>query len=188
MKKHLANILTGLRIFCSFLLLSVPVFSKQFSVLYLLCGISDMTDGIAARVTGSASEFGARLDTFADFLFLVVAFVKLLPSMDIPGWQWIWITAIAVIKFSNVIRGFVRRKQLISVHTVLNKITGLLLFLFPLMRTVFDLTSYVGVLCFLATFAAIQESCYIRKEERNVFPGFPNLLFYRKDQAPAWSF
>ena len=69
MKKHIANIITGSRIIFSLLLLFVPLTSAWFYTLYLLCGFTDMIDGAIARKAGAVSQFGARLDTAADFIF-----------------------------------------------------------------------------------------------------------------------
>ena len=80
MIKHIANILTGCRILGSILLLFFPVFSLAFYIIYLLCGFSDMIDGTIARKTNSASEFGAKLDTVADLVFVAVFFVAKLSS------------------------------------------------------------------------------------------------------------
>ena len=57
-----ANIITGLRIILSVVLLLCPVFSPTFYSLYLLAGLSDMADGIIARKKNSVSEFGSRFD------------------------------------------------------------------------------------------------------------------------------
>ena len=59
MTKHIANVLTGCRIFGSILLLFFPAFSLDFYILYLLCGFSDMVDGTIARKTNSTSKFGS---------------------------------------------------------------------------------------------------------------------------------
>ena len=77
MIKHIANILTAFRILGSILLLFFPVFSEVFYSIYLLCGFSDMIDGTIARMTNSASEFGAKLDTAADIVFVTLSFVEL---------------------------------------------------------------------------------------------------------------
>ena len=69
-------------------MLFVPVFSHQFYLLYLLCGFTDMVDGIIARKTKSVTPFGSGLDSVADFVFAVAAFVKLLPALSIPIWLW----------------------------------------------------------------------------------------------------
>ena len=90
----MANIVTGCRISGSILLLVFPAFSSWFYILYLVCGFTDMIDGTIARKTNTVSEFGARLDTAADFLFAGVCLVKLLPVVHMPGWLWIWISLI----------------------------------------------------------------------------------------------
>ena len=157
MKKHIANIITGSRIVLSLPLLLIPLTSAWFYVLYLLCGLSDMIDGTVARKTKSASEFGARLDTVSDFVFLSVALIKFLPHLHIPEWLLIWIGIIAMIKLGNVVWGFIHTKKLISPHTVLNKVTGLLLFLLPVTISFVDLTYTLLIVCTVATVAAIHE-------------------------------
>ena len=163
MAKYIANILTGCRIFGSILLLFFPAFSGAFYIIYLFCGFSDMIDGTIARKTNSTSKFGSQLDTIADLIFVVVSLFKLLPAIPIPGWLWIWFGTIAVIKISNIIWGYVSKKQFISLHTIMNKITGLLLFLLPLTISFVELKYTAIVVCSVATFSAIQEGCYIRK-------------------------
>ena len=161
MAKHIANILTGCRIFGSILLLFFPVFSVVFYIIYLFCGLSDMIDGTIARKTNSTSKFGSQLDTIADFVFVVVSFLKLLPAIPVPQWLWIWGGLIAVIKISNIIWGYVSKKQFISLHTVMNKVTGLSLFLLPLTVSFVEVKYSSIVVCSIATFSAIQEAVYI---------------------------
>ena len=161
MTKHIANILTGCRIFGSILLLFFPAFSLDFYITYILCGFSDMLDGTIARKTNSSSKFGSQLDTIADLVFVVVSMIKLLPVIHIPGWLWIWGGVIAVIKISNIMWGYVSKKQFISLHTIMNKVTGLLLFLLPLTISFVELKYTAIVVCSVATFSAIQEGFYI---------------------------
>ena len=164
MKKHIANIITGLRIVLSLPLLFIPLTSAWFYVLYLLCGLSDMVDGTVARKTNSASAFGARLDTVSDFVFMSVALIKFVPHLHIPVWLWIWIGIIAMIKLGNAVLGFIRTKKLVSPHTVLNKIAGLLLFLLPVTISFVDLTYTLPVVCTVATVAAMHEWYYMEKK------------------------
>ena len=161
MIKHIANILTGCRILGSILLLFFPAFSAEFYILYLLCGFSDMIDGTIARKTHSTSELGSKMDTAADFVFVTASLIKLLPAIHIPWWLWIWGGVIAVIKISNIIWGYVSKKQFISLHTIMNKVTGLLLFLLPLTIHFFELTYITIAVCSIATLSAIQEGFYI---------------------------
>ena len=161
MKKHIANIITGSRIVFSVPLMFLPLSSTWFYVLYLFCGFTDMIDGSIARKTGTVSEFGARLDTVADFVFLSASLAKFLPMVPIPQWLWVWIAVIGVVKIGNLIWGYVRIKTLVSLHTVMNKITGLLLFLLPLTFPIIDLNYSSIAVCVVASLAAIHESFYI---------------------------
>ena len=161
MIKHIANILTGCRILGSILLLFFPVFSVEFYILYILCGFSDMIDGTIARKTHSTSELGAKMDTAADFVFVIVSLIKLLPAIHISGWLWIWGSVIAIVKVSNIIWGAVSKKQFISLHTIMNKVTGLLLFLLPLTISFMELEYIAIAVCSIATISAIQEGFYV---------------------------
>ena len=117
----MANIITGIRILCSIALLFFHAFSPQFYVLYIVAGVSDMIDGTVARKTGTASEFGSRLDTIADVVFVAVCLIKLIPVLNIPSWLFIWIIIVALIKMINVISGYVMCKKFVAVHTVMIK-------------------------------------------------------------------
>ena len=165
--RSLANYITFFRILCSVALLFFPAFSTAFYALYITAGISDMIDGWVARRTLTTSELGAKLDTIADIVFVVVCLAKLLPVLNIPVWLWVWIGVIALIKIINVISGFIVQKRFISVHSTMNKVTGLLLFVFPLTISFIDLKYSAVVVCIFATFAAIQEGHFIRTKTTN---------------------
>ena len=161
MKKKIANIITLCRMIGSIGLLFCPVYSACFYGLYIFCGLTDMVDGTIARKTHAASEFGARLDTIADFLFVIASFAKLVPVIRIPVWIWVWAAVIAVVKLVNLLWGFTQMKQMPSLHTIANKATGLSLFLLPLTMSFVDLRYTAPVVCVIATIAAIQEGYYI---------------------------
>ena len=161
MKKQIANIITSCRLLGSIGLLFCPVYSACFYGLYIFCGLTDMVDGTIARKTHAASEFGARLDTIADFLFVIASFAKLVPVIRIPVWIWVWAAVIAMGKLGTLFLGFTQMKQMPSLHTIANKATGLCLFLLPLTKSFVDLRYTAPVVCAIATIAAIQEGYYI---------------------------
>ena len=165
MKKHIANIITGSRMVLSLPLLLIPLTSAWFYSLYLLCGLSDMIDGTVARRTNSASDFGARLDTVSDFVFMTVALIKFVPHLHIPVWLWIWIGVIAMIKLGNAVFGFVRTKKLIVPHTILNKVTGLALFILPVTLCFIEATYTLPIVCTVATITATHEVYYTCSEK-----------------------
>ena len=157
MKKHIANIITGSRIVLSLPLLFIPLSSAKFYILYLLCGFTDMIDGTIARKTGAVSDFGSKLDTVSDFVFLAVVMIKLLPIINLPTWLWVWIFIIAFIKVSSIILSVVKERRIVAFHSVLNKITGACLFVIPLLLSVIDIKYSGGIVCAIATTAALQE-------------------------------
>ena len=161
MIKHIANIVTGFRILSSVLLFFFPTFSVEFYIIYILSAFSDMIDGTIARKINATSEFGAKIDTVADLVFFTVSFIKILPAINIPGWLLIWGIIIAIIKIGNIIWGYISQKQLIALHTIMNKATGLLLFLLPLTFSFIEAKYSCIVVCSVATFASIQETIYI---------------------------
>ena len=157
MTKYIANIITICRILGSVLLLFFPAFSAEFYIIYITCGFSDMIDGTIARKTNSTSEFGSKIDTAADLTFVTAALIKILPTINAPGWLWVWGAVIALIKISNIIWGYASKKQFVSLHTAMNKITGLLLFLLPLTFSFVELQYSSIAVCSIATLAALQE-------------------------------
>ena len=158
----MANTITFFRMAAGIVLLLCPVFSPVFYVFYIAAGLSDMLDGFVARKTDTVSELGARLDTMADFVLVVVCLIKLLPILRIPAWLYGWIGIIALIKVMNIISGFAVQKRFVPVHSVMNKVAGAQLFLLPLTTPAVPLKYSVIVVCAVATFAAIQEGHFIR--------------------------
>ena len=160
----MANAISIIRIPASIALLFCRAFSPAFYVFYIAAGLSDMLDGFVARKTDTVSKLGTRLDTIADFVFVVVCLIKLLPVLSVPAWLYVWIGMIALIKAVNIVSGFAVQKTFISVHSVMNKATGALLFLLPLTIPVAPLNYSAVIVCAAATFAAIQEGHFIRTE------------------------
>lgn len=158
----MANMVTCCRIVCSLWMLFFPAFSGGFYVLYGICGFTDMIDGAIARKTNTASRFGAALDTVADFVFALCALIKLLPALSLPRWLWLWIAAIAAFKMVQAVWGFFKHKRFLTVHTHLNKLTGLLLFLLPFSIALWDEAYSAAALCLLSTAAALEEGHWIR--------------------------
>ena len=161
----MANIITGFRVLISIALLFCPVFSPVFYMLYLIAGLSDMIDGTIARRMNTVSGFGARFDTAADFVFVVVCLIKLLSVINMPIWLWVWIVMIALIKILYIISGYIVQRKLVAVHSVMNKVTGVLLFILPLTFSIIPLIYSAIPVCAVATFAAVQEGHFIRSRK-----------------------
>ena len=148
----------------SIALLFCPVFSPVFYMLYLIADLSDMIDGTIARRTNTVSEFGARFDTAADFVFVGVCLIKLLPVINMPPWLCVWIVIIALIKIINIISGYIVQRKLVEVYSVMNKVTGVLLFILPLTFLIVPLKYLAIPVCAVATLSAVQEGHFIRTD------------------------
>ena len=122
-----------------------------------------MIDGTIARKLNAVSIFGSKLDTVSDFVFMAVCVVKLLPIINLSIFLWIWIAIIAIIKVCNIVLGLVLRKKFVDLHTILNKTTGLLLFVLPLTLQFIEHRYSFLIVCVVATIAAIHEGFYIVK-------------------------
>ena len=157
----MANIISASRILISIVLLFFPTFSPAFYILYITAGITDMIDGSVARKTGKVSEFGAKLDSIADIVFVVVCLVKLLPVINIPLWLYVWIGIIVLIKIINIVSGFIVQNRFVMLHTIMNKVTGFLLFILPVTLSFVELKYTAIPVCAVATFAAVQEGHFI---------------------------
>ena len=166
MKLHIPNIITLSRIPMAVALPFVQSSPAIFWTLYLLCGLSDILDGAVARLTGTVSRLGERLDTLSDIVFVAVWMVLFIPAINVGRWLWIWIGIIAFIKVVNVISGHAMKKGFVAKHTPANKATGILLFLLP-MIVLWEVIKvpYIILVSLLATFAAVQEGHLIRTEQ-----------------------
>ena len=166
MIRHIPNIITLSRIPMAVALPFVQSSPAVFWTLYLLCGLSDVLDGAVARLAGTVSRLGERLDTIADIIFVAVWIVLFIPAIDVGRWLWIWTGVIALIKVVNVISGLAMKKGFVAKHTLANKATGILLFLLPMVILWESIKGpYLVLVCLLATFAAIQEGHLIRTEQ-----------------------
>ena len=67
--RHIPNMFSLLRILLSVLLIPLLPIRIVFTVVYIAIGITDLLDGLIARKYGYESDFGAKLDSIADFVF-----------------------------------------------------------------------------------------------------------------------
>lgn len=167
MLKNVANILTAGRIILSVILLHLRTFSPAFITVYILAGITDMLDGTVARKTNSVSSFGSKLDTAADICFASAALFKIKAELSLPLFIWIWIASVAALKAVNIAVSLTAGKGFPAVHGKLNRITGLLLFVFPFVLPFGVQVPSASAMCALASVAAIHESATVFKTVRD---------------------
>ena len=158
-KWNTADTVTSVRIACSFVLLKLPMSSPEFILIYTLVGLTDVLDGWLARKTGTASDFGAKLDSIADLLFYGVLLLRFLPTLwlALPRAVWYVVSAVLFVRVLAYTTAAVKYHRFASLHTWLNKLTGGAVFLLPYVFAVSDGVAYGWAVCFLALAAALEE-------------------------------
>ena len=164
--KRIPNILSVSRIVLGLPLLLVEVMTMPFWVLYVIAGMTDMLDGFLARRWGVESKFGARLDSLADFVYVLTVGYKLFPWLKLPASLWMMIGFIALVKVSNALSSYVVKHKIAFLHTKANKLTGFLLFIGMMTIGQSYFVPVAWVIACIALFAAIQEGHLIRSKSR----------------------
>lgn len=154
-----ADAITLLRIAGTLGLVILIPSSATFFCVYTLTGLTDVLDGWIARKTKTSSDFGARLDSIADLLFYVVVLFRIFPIIEntLPGDIWYAVAVIVIVRISAYLTAMVKYHRFASLHTYLNKLMGMAVFLIPFML----ITQYAVGYCFavsaVAAIASLEE-------------------------------
>jgi len=135
----------------------VKPLSIAFFAIYILCGISDVFDGYIARKTNTTSKLGDNLDSAADLIVIVVLMIVLFPIIKLTSLIIVWIGIIGIIRIISTMVVFIKYKTFEMLHTYGNKITGLVLFTFPLSLAFDQSNVIIYIICVLASISAIEE-------------------------------
>lgn len=155
--RHAANGITVLRIPLAIAMLLVQPFSAAFWSLYVCAGLSDIADGFVARKLRRESALGAKLDSFADFVFVSALAVYVWINIELPPWLWLCILCIALLRFVSCGVGFYKYHAFAALHTYANKITGALLFASPILYRIWGVSVTGVVVCGAAFASALEE-------------------------------
>ena len=79
MKKHLANLITSIRLVGAISLIFIETLSKTYFIVYIISGLSDALDGLVARSLKITSKLGSKLDSISDLIFFGVTLIKEFP-------------------------------------------------------------------------------------------------------------
>lgn len=155
--KSIANYISISRIILVFTFLLIKPLSPMFFVVYILSGVSDMLDGFIARKTNTTSKVGEKLDSISDFIMIIVLIVILYPFIK-PNVQILsWIIIIGIIRAISVIIAFLKFKTLGMIHTYANKITGLIIFIYPMLYVTFKSVWLMYGISIIASISALEE-------------------------------
>ena len=155
----MADTLTAVRMAASVGLIFLPLGSAGFLAVYALAGLTDALDGWLARKTGTTSDFGARLDSAADLLFYGVVLIRLFPVLwrVLPPTIWYVVAGILLVRLAAYAAAAVRFHRFAALHTRLNKLTGLSIFLLPWAVSTSVAVAYSWMVCVLALAASLEE-------------------------------
>ena len=135
---------------------SIP-FSVLFWIFYFGCGISDMFDGFVARKMNLQSEFGAKLDSVSDAIFATAIVVVVITNIKFSQWVWLIIVCIAFIRIIGYGIGFYKYHTFSALHTYANKLTGVLIFVSPVLYFLSGLNFTIIILSTVALISAVEE-------------------------------
>ena len=155
--KAIPNYISVSRIIFSLTLIFLKPLSLAFYVIYIICGFSDILDALIARKTRTTSTLGAKLDSVADMIMVGVVLLLLYPIINPTIEIIIWIILIAIIRLSSMVVALKKYKTFASIHTYGNKITGIILFLFPILFHYIHTIGLMYIICLIATLSAIEE-------------------------------
>ena len=167
--KSLPNILSCARIALSLALLFLLESPIRFSIVYLLCGLSDAADGFLARRLGAETAIGAKLDSLGDSFFYGVWLFVLITFASGREYGPIVVSAIIVAATHTINLAITKVKfgQWGVMHTIGNKLIGLILFLpLPVYGFARDIPpgSIIAV-GLIAMAAALEESVTLLKDK-----------------------
>lgn len=159
MARYVPNMLSMLRIILSVLLIPIMPVRIGFVVVYITIGITDVLDGLIARKLGCESDFGAKLDSIADFIFYSI-FVFMFLKQNFSILEVTHLGAIIVIisiRLINMLLTKLKYKKVVFIHTLANKTSGIIIYLMPMVFLFIQDGIVVWIILIIVFIAAIEE-------------------------------
>ncbi|MCL2764666.1 MAG: CDP-alcohol phosphatidyltransferase family protein [Treponema sp.] len=127
---NIPNLLSLLRFILSFSLLFIWDIKYLLFSIILLCGLTDIIDGFIAKKLNQKTVIGAWLDSIADFTFyIILTLCALFYESDILMELKYYVIIITSIKIISIIICLIKYRKFGFLHTLGNKITGIILFI-----------------------------------------------------------
>ena len=156
---NIPNCITILRIIGTASLIFITPLSVPFFIIYTVSGISDVLDGTIARLTKNETTFGKRLDSIADLAFYAVMLIKTFPILwfKLPHSIWYWVSLVIVMRLLFYIMGLIKYGHVPSSHSIVNKLTGFVLFCVPYILNAVFFTPYCWGICLISSIGTLQD-------------------------------
>ena len=165
--KRLPNLISCSRIALSVVLLFLIDKPVLFTIVYFLCGISDIMDGYLARSLNAKTTLGIKLDSLGDFIFYIVWLFVLLAYVDNgnSGLIIVCVVIVAIIRATNLTITRIKFKQWNVIHTIGNKLTGLVLFILLPICSIANNIPFrsIIIVSIIAFLSALEESVILKK-------------------------
>jgi CDP-diacylglycerol--glycerol-3-phosphate 3-phosphatidyltransferase len=126
------NIICLIRLFGSGLLMGLAIAELRlwFVGLFVVLNVSDWIDGRLARWLHQRSDFGARLDSFADAaLYTALILGSAILARETMWAEWPWVTVAVGSYVLSSLAGLVKYHRMPSYHTWAAKRTQILVFI-----------------------------------------------------------
>ncbi|AZO95375.1 CDP-alcohol phosphatidyltransferase family protein [Halocella sp. SP3-1] len=158
MIKIIPNTLSIFRILFSGLLIVSFPYKTIFILIYLLSGLTDVLDGFIARKYNIETKLGAKLDSIADIAFYTVLLIIFFVWFRNILIEYKWLIIITItIRISTIIIGIVKYKNIVFIHTVANKITGLMIYCIPIYIFLLNSNILILVTTITSIISALEE-------------------------------
>ena len=160
MNSHIPNLISITRLLSCALFFIIGSNKVLFSIiLTLLIGLSDFFDGYVARKYKIQSIRGAKLDTIADMVYFISVFVYFCIYKTNLIMQYTYILIITIVcKLLPLIISLIKNRKIISIHTIMNKISGCMVIVGIIVIILFDATVMVKIISCIVISASIEES------------------------------
>ena len=168
MKKNLANIITSIRLIGAVILTVFEVSSREFLIIYAICGATDCVDGLVARTLKIESDLGRKLDSVSDLLLYGVMLIKVWPVLAsiLPQASLMIIIGLLVTRLILYVSYGLLQHKFLSTHSILNKLTSMLMFMLPFALIFPWGNYYCHLIMVIGTLATLGEIYFIISEAR----------------------
>lgn len=160
----------------------VPTLSPLFICFYTMCGLFMIIERLFVKTFDLETEERLKMHGVAEFIFTIIMLVKLLKFVlaYIPEGDFAIIIAVGFLKTVAGFIGVAKFRHRALIRTVLQKIMGAVLYMFPYILMLLHVRIACVLLCVIAGLAASEELiCAVLMKKYN--PNIKSLFSLLKD-------
>lgn len=155
--KHIPNIISVCRILLSISLIFLFRQPDIFFPIYLICGLSDIADGLLARRLKVNGVLGARLDSIADFFLFIIMLIYCFICFGKDLYPYYpFLIVVFCLRIIALLFAAIKFRAFVILHTRSSKITGILTFFTPILLMLSNPAVIYPVIG-IALFSAVEE-------------------------------